>query len=52
MDDLNVVDMVFMHGYDNPTIGLICKVHQFFFVMIQENIIKNMRILNRNQTPS
>ena len=26
MDDLNVVDMHFLHGYDNTTCGLVCKV--------------------------
>jgi hypothetical protein len=26
MEDLNVIDLVFLHGYDNPTVGVICKV--------------------------
>jgi hypothetical protein len=36
MEDLNVIDLAFLHGYDNPTIGLICKVYfsliLFFFI--------------------
>ena len=30
MEDLNVIDLVFLHGYDNPTVGLICKVFVHF----------------------
>jgi hypothetical protein len=26
MEDLNVIDLVFLEGYDNPTISVVCKV--------------------------
>ena len=29
MEDLNVVDLVFLEGYDNPTISVVCKVKLF-----------------------
>lgn len=28
MDDLNVMDTVFLYGYDKPTIGILCKTSQ------------------------
>jgi hypothetical protein len=29
MEDINIIDLVFLNGYNNPTIGLICKVQTF-----------------------
>ena len=34
MEDLNVVDLVFLDGYENPTVALICKVGSDFNFLI------------------
>ncbi len=37
MEDLNVIDLVFLEGYDNPTISVVCKV-------VFKNILKYRKI--------
>lgn len=37
MEDLNVIDLVFLEGYDNPTISVVCKV-------VFKNIFKYRKI--------
>ena len=32
MEDLNVSDLAFLDGYDNPTVCLICKVSIYLYL--------------------
>jgi hypothetical protein len=44
MEDLNVIDLVFLHGYDNPTVGVICKV----FISTNYYLLNHKNKLNKN----
>jgi hypothetical protein len=34
MNDLNVIDMIFLHGYDRPTMAYISKVKLSIFILL------------------